>query len=79
MGVVYKARHLTMGNTVAIKTLHCYIRNNCNAIERFRREAVAASQLQHPSIVKPLSFAIQRGNTPFIVYEYVEGEPLSKF
>lgn len=77
MGVVYKARHLTMDNLVAIKTLHVDTSNDFNAIERLKREAVAASQLNHPSIVKPLLFSTQKG-TPFIVYEYIEGDPLSR-
>lgn len=77
MGIVYKARHLAMDNTVAIKTLHGYANNDSIAIERLKREAVAASQLKHPSIVKPLLFSTQKG-IPFIVYEYVEGAPLSK-
>ncbi len=78
MGSVYKARHIRMGNTVALKTLHEEVLGDTRQFERFKREARAASKLDHDTIVKPLVFSVTDGQ-PFIVYEYVEGETLASF
>ncbi|HET8677114.1 MAG TPA: protein kinase, partial [Blastocatellia bacterium] len=51
MGKVYRATHIHIGHTVAIKILHSQLASDQTAIERFRREAMAAAQIQHPNAV----------------------------
>lgn len=75
MGVVYSARRDT-GERVAIKCLHPEIAENSDAIRRFRREAEAATAMHHPHVVSVLETGIEAGS-PYIVMEYLEGEPLS--
>ena len=51
MGVVYKAEHVLMGRTVALKMMARRFTANPTAVERFRREVRAAAKLAHPNIV----------------------------
>jgi serine/threonine protein kinase len=76
MGVVYSARRDT-GERVAIKCLHPEIAENSEAIRRFQREARTAGATQHTNVVSVLDAGVQ-GGAPYIVMEYLEGEPLSK-
>jgi serine/threonine protein kinase len=76
MGQVFKARHKSMGRTVALKTLKKERLAHPDAIKRFHREIQAAGRLSHPNIVMAYD-ADQVGNTHFFVMEYVEGTDLS--
>ena len=49
MGRVYRARHVRVGRTVAIKVLHSHMLREPGAVERFEREARLAARLHHPS------------------------------
>jgi serine/threonine-protein kinase len=76
MGVVYKAVDLTLGRTVAIKTI--LTRRGSHALQqRFLREARLVSALNHPNIVT-IYEAQLAGDIPFIVMEYVTGVTLSR-
>lgn len=75
MGMVYKAEHATLGQIVAVKSLHPSLLGNQAAKDRFVREAQALARLNHPNIIGLLNF-ISDDEGCFIVMEYAEGEDL---
>jgi tRNA A-37 threonylcarbamoyl transferase component Bud32 len=92
MSTVYRAFDTVLERQVAIKLMHSEIASDSDQLERFRREARAVAQLNHPHIVTvidagewdshgvegPDGLDIQAGGTPYIVLEYVEGETLKE-
>jgi serine/threonine protein kinase len=75
MSTVYRAFDTVLERQVAIKLMHREIASDGDQLERFRREARAVAQLNHPHIVTVID-AGEDDNTPYIVFEYVEGETL---
>ena len=86
MSTVYRAFDTVLERQVAIKLMHREIASDSDQLERFRREARAVAQLNHPHVVGVIDAGEEgdpgdaNGNlgltTPYIVFEYVEGETL---
>jgi len=81
VGVVYRAVHVGLEKSFAIKLLKTSGPPALGAVERFRREAVALGRLRHPNIVEVTDFGIDEseGGPPYIVTKLLEGMPLSEF
>src|SRR5262245_57732757 len=81
MSTVYRAFDTVLEREVAIKVMHQEIARDSHQLERFRREARAVAQLNHPHVVGIID-AGEEGDpqtpTPYIVFEYVEGETLKE-
>jgi eukaryotic-like serine/threonine-protein kinase len=75
MSTVYRAFDTTLERLVAIKLMHRDIAGQPDQLERFRREARAVAQLNHPHVVGVID-AGEDGGTPYIVFEHVDGETL---
>lgn len=78
MGIVYKARHRTLGRIVALKVLREGRRSSDDHVRRFKREAQSVAKLQHPHIVRIHEFGHQDGQY-FFTMDFIEGESFEKF
>jgi eukaryotic-like serine/threonine-protein kinase len=77
MAEVYRARDELLGREVAVKVLSERFSRDRSFIERFRREAQSAANLNHPNVVSLFDYGADDG-TYFIVMEFIEGKPLSE-
>jgi serine/threonine protein kinase len=77
MGAVYEAKHLRLGQRVALKLLLPESALRPELIARFRREAEIVANLGHPHIVSLLDVDQTEQGQPFLVMEYLEGETLA--
>ncbi|MFO0818153.1 MAG: WD40 repeat domain-containing serine/threonine-protein kinase [Pirellulales bacterium] len=83
MGIVYKARQISLGRIVAIKMLRLAAMASDEDLKRFKAEAAAAARLSHPNIVAVHDAGIEAEGTPretpYFCMEFVEGQSLQEF
>ncbi|HHT06957.1 MAG TPA: protein kinase [Clostridiales bacterium] len=75
MASVYRALDLRTGHRVAVKFLRQELQANQEFLDRFRREATAASRMSHHNIVNLLDIG-DNPNSPYLVFEFVDGKTL---
>src|ERR1041385_3333901 len=79
MGVVYKARHIFLKTSHAIKIiLPDLVGNDPNLVIRPRQAARAAAAIRHQNIIAVTDFGVVRGTMPFLVMEFVQGRSLQE-
>jgi serine/threonine protein kinase len=76
MGAVYLARHILLGDRVAIKILPQEVRTNADWLRRFRREGQAARRFRHANAVTVYDLRTAADGNIYMVMEYVEGHTL---
>lgn len=79
MGVVVRARDVTLDRTVAIKVPHARRASRAETVERLLREARAAAMLQSDHVCRVLEVGRSKDGGPFIVLEYLEGVSLGRY
>ena len=77
MGVVYKVEHLRMGKIAAMKVLHRDLAQESDVVQRFEREALAVSRLNHPNTVQVFDFGTAQGAL-YLIMEFVRGQDLQR-
>ncbi len=75
MSTVYRAFDTVLERQVAIKVMHNHIAHDADQLERFRREARAVAQLNHPNVVGVID-AGEDADAQYIVFEHIQGETL---
>jgi eukaryotic-like serine/threonine-protein kinase len=76
MGAVYRAEHVHMRKTVALKLLHPELLRVDEVVQRFEREAIAAARIAHPNVVAASDFGKLDDGSFYLVLEYVDGTSL---
>src|SRR6188472_3833137 len=76
MGSVYRARHLLIGDEVAIKILRPEMAQNEEAVERLRREARASRHLRNEHTINVTDFSATEDGLVYLVMEFVRGRSL---
>ncbi len=78
MGAVYRAEHTLMKKTVALKVMRPQIGERDELVERFRREAQAAANIEHPNVCSASDFGETDDGMLFLVMEYLQGRTLEE-
>jgi serine/threonine protein kinase len=77
MGLVYLAEQVSLGRQVALKVLRGEVTGQAGMSERFRREALLLSSVDHPAVVRVIDFGYE-GPAACLVMEYVQGQTLEQ-
>jgi serine/threonine protein kinase len=77
MGVVYKARQISLDRPVALKILPPHLSSDSSFVKRFKREARAVAKLSHSNIVQIFDIA-QEDDLHFFSMDYVDGQTLDE-
>ncbi len=78
MGMVYQAQHTILKRQVALKVIHKNLIIDQTIAARFRREARAASRIEHPNITSIFDFGYTDDGYPYLVMEYIQGPTLAE-
>src|SRR5687768_1293082 len=78
MGAVWEGTHATLGTRVAVKFIDPEYADSPDARNRFENEARAAASLRSKHVVEMYDHGLSEDGSPFIVMEYLEGEPLDR-
>src|SRR5262245_27760579 len=78
MGAVWEGVHTTLGARVAVKFIEAEYADSAEARHRFENEARAAATLRSKHVVEVYDHGLMEDGRPFIVMEFLEGEPLDK-
>jgi serine/threonine-protein kinase len=76
MGRVYKARQISLDKAVVLKVLHPHFNSDPQLVQRFQREARAASRLNHPNSISVIDFGQADDGTLFMAMELLHGKDL---
>jgi serine/threonine protein kinase/CheY-like chemotaxis protein len=77
-GTVYRGKHLSLQQAVAIKVLQTSLAPASEALARFRREGISACRVRHPNAVSVLDFGITATGVAYLVMELLEGRSLAE-
>ncbi|HXU07205.1 MAG TPA: serine/threonine-protein kinase [Polyangia bacterium] len=78
MGVVYLAEHPVLRRRVAVKLLKRQYLESPSLVSRFVNEARAAAAIHHPNVIEVIDVGLVEQEVPYIMMEYLDGEPLSR-
>lgn len=78
MSSVYKTKHIAMGRMAAAKVLHPHLSFDDKHLQRFQREAQAASAVNHQNVISIYDCGITPDGRPFILMEYLPGKSLAE-
>src|SRR3569833_3584298 len=76
MGVVYKARQMSIDRGIALKMLNQQMQGEQQWVQRFYNEAKACSRLQHPTTIRMFDFGQTQDGRMFMTMEFLDGQSL---
>lgn len=75
---VYKAEHIGLNNTIALKVLHGHYAGEPDKVLRFQNEAMAAARLQHTNIARVQDYGLLPNGQPYLAMDFVSGVTLAE-
>jgi serine/threonine-protein kinase len=78
MGIVYKARHVTLGKNLAIKVLKADVSKDQEIVQRFRQEAQSATAIGNHHIIDISDFGVLADGSTYFVMEFLDGQSLTR-